>query len=89
MMLWNLPETPGEFVTRIKWNIREFSSTMTLVKNILRQYKEKKKKREKDTCIEPYKKLDVYRRQRSKSRIYSLIIKLRTAFNGDTLHRYD
>ena len=57
---------------------------MMLVKNILRQYKEKK--REKDTCIEP---LDVYRRQRSKSRIYSLMIKLRTAFNGDTLHRYD
>ena len=60
---------------------------MMLVKNILRQYKEKK--REKDTCIEPYNKLDVYRRQRSKSRIYSLMIKLRTAFNGDRLHRYD
>ena len=60
---------------------------MMLVKNILRHYKEKK--REKDTCIEPYNKLYVYRRQRSKSRIYSLMIKLRTAFNGDTLHRYD
>ena len=33
--------------------------------------------------------IGVYRKQRSKSRIYSLIIKLRIAFNGDKLHRYD
>ena len=56
---------------------------MMLVKNILRRYKEKKK--EKKIHVSSHITNWTYIADSAQR----AVIKLRTAFNGDTLHRYD
>ena len=73
--------------------IREYSTTVTLIKNILRQYCQTKEKRrymyraiENESDVISYNKSAALQVQR---RDYYLIIKLRITHNGNKLHRHD